>query len=853
MKKKFGSMLVMMFTAVALVGCGEAEKKSSVTETRLYEEAAEKQYVKSNDNLTLTLDGDTTQFKLENKITGDVWYSNPTKEELEKHPAEGKVKNSLQSTLLIQYSNKTDTKVDIENFSKSIKNKNYTIEEVDGGFKVNYTIGEVNKVYLCPKAATESRMKEFLDKMDKTSQKLIKRNYVYYNYEELQEDEDRQDELDEATTLFPDLEKEPVYMLRKDITDSFAAQVEKAFADVGYNDDEFAKDQEAFDIQFEEEKPVFNVSVYYVLDGDELVVKVPMKEIQYRSSYPIVELSILPYMGCGSTDDKGFILVPDGNGGIINFNNGKTGQQSYTSDMYGWDYGISRKVVVDETKSIYPLFAVAKNGKSMLCTSEEGSAYSIVRADISGKGSDFNYGRFAYNMIHGETMDITTKSDTTVRVFESSLPDETITQRYMFTQTDDLAKMASTYRSYLLEKYPDLKKKEESKMSMNLEMVGAVDHIEHILGYPVNRAQALTKYADAKTILNDIVSSGVEAGSINAKYTGWFNGGVKQTSAKDMSLIGRLGDSSDLEELTGYATSQGIDLFMDGSFNYVYDDKFLDGFTQNRDAAKYASREIAEIEKIWNVTFKPDEESDNTYYLTKPAYAKECLEHFAEKITEYGSKNVSLQDYGSKLAGDYNPKNRVSREANMNMQIKSMKALKSNGSKLMVSEGNQYAVPYVDVVTGMNFKSKKVNIIDEGVPFYTMALHGVVDYTGEAINLADDQQENFLKSAETGASLYYVFMKEPTSVLQKGFYTNYYACNYDEWKDSAVEMYNRFNKELGDIYNQYIVKHEQVAPGVYSTKYENGKEVIVNYNYNDYVFNGKNVPKRDFITVGGGR
>lgn len=849
MKKTLSSLLVVLFASLALVGCGEDESTHAVTETRVYEEAAGKTYTVSNESLELVLNGDTTSFSLKNKKTGETWYSNPS--DLASHPAEGKNKNLLQSTLLIQYSNKTDTKVDIENYSKSIKNGNYTIEEVEGGLKVNYTVGDINKIYKYPTAATESRMKEFLDKMDTMTQKSVKRNYEYYNYSEMKESDD--ENLDEALALFPDLEKEPVYLIRDDISDAYAETVEKAFADVGYTDEDYVKDEEAFDIKREDEKPVFNVSVYYLLDGDDFVVKVPMKEIQYRSTYPIVEITLLPYMGCGSTDDNGFILVPDGTGGEIRFNNGKTGQQTYTSDVYGWDYGVSRKMVVDETKSDYPLFAIARNGKSMLCTSEEGSSYAIVRADVSGKGDDYNYGRFAYNLIHGETMDITTKSDTTVRVFEDGLPDENITQRYMFSSSTDYAELASVYRNYLLERYPNLKKKENSELSMTVEMLGAVDNIEHILGYPVTKPQALTTYEEAKTMLNSLLDAGVTPSSLNAKYIGWFNGGVKQTTSKKIKLVKRLGSKSDLKDLTSFATSKGIDLFMDGSFNYVYSDKFFDGFSQNRDAAKYTSREIAEIYKIWPITFLPHEDSDDAYYLTKPAYAKASLENFVETITDYGTKNVSLQDYGSKLAGDYNPKNRVSRESNMNMQVNSMNSLQSKGSKLMISEGNQYAVPYADVVTNINLSNKKVNLIDETIPFYTMVLHGIVDYTGDAVNLAEDHTTNILKSAETGASLYYVFMHQPTSVLQKGFYTQYYACNFDDWKEETVELYNRFNKEMGDVYNQYIVKHEKLANGVYLTQYEKGKKVIVNYNYNDYNYNGTKIPKRDFITQGGGQ
>ena len=41
-------------------------------------------------------------------------------------------------------------------------------------------------------------------------------------------------------------------------------------------------------------------------------------------------------------------------------------------------------------------------------------------------------------------------------------------------------------------------------------------------------------------------------------------------------------------------------------------------------------------------------------------------------------------------------------------------------------------------------------------PFYTMALHGLVDYTAESYNLSEDASETLLKSIENGAGLYFV-------------------------------------------------------------------------------------------------
>lgn len=53
-----------------------------------------------------------------------------------------------------------------------------------------------------------------------------------------------------------------------------------------------------------EGKPIFDISVHYVLEDNQLVVKVPMKEISYNEDYPIVKLQVLPYMGASNVDEK---------------------------------------------------------------------------------------------------------------------------------------------------------------------------------------------------------------------------------------------------------------------------------------------------------------------------------------------------------------------------------------------------------------------------------------------------------------------------------------------------------------------------------------------------------------------
>lgn len=107
-------------------------------------------------------------------------------------------------------------------------------------------------------------------------------------------------------------------------------------------------------------KSVFNVSVIYRLDGDDLIVEVPFDDLEYKEDYPIYYLSVLPYFGASGTTDEGFLFVPEGGGALIEFNNGKTSQNSYYSNVYGWDMGQDRDAVVHDTRTYFNVFGESK-------------------------------------------------------------------------------------------------------------------------------------------------------------------------------------------------------------------------------------------------------------------------------------------------------------------------------------------------------------------------------------------------------------------------------------------------------------------------------------------------------------
>jgi hypothetical protein len=819
-----------------MIGCAGETEQNGLMETYSYEEGQDT-YLLENDELKLTLDPETTYFQVLDKSNNTVWYSNPA-DGANDPLADNQSKKYLQSTLLIVYSNDTGINTIFNNFEFSISKKIYSVEQGDGFIKVNYTIGNVQKVYVMPSAIPESRMMTFYDQMDKSSKRKIDNYYRKLDINNLRATDDKNALLEQ----YPDLAQENIYVLRENTQEHLKKSIEEIFAQVGYTLEDYEEDEARYSRESREDNPFFNVSVVYRLEGNDLVVSLPFEDMQWRKDYPLIKVKVLPYLGAGSTEEEGFILVPEGTGAVINFNNGKNTQSAYYTDVYGWDEALLRDALTDNTRSEYPVFGISKSNGSMLCMLENYGCTASLEADVSGRNHSYNFAAATYTTLHGSALNLSAKTDKTVMVFEAEKPSGEIRQRYSFLDTTDYIGMAGAYRSYLMARYPELKKQEENGAPVNITLIGAIDTVKQRLGLPVSVPEALTTYKEAADILQDLQDSGYRR--LSVRYEGWMNGGIKQSVPTKIKSVSELGSKKTLKDFIRQAREFNVPVYLSGMTEYAYETGALDGFVSTRDAARYTSRERIELYNFSPVYFGIEDWRDS-YYLLKPQLTLQYMGNLAKAAKDYEA-GVAFSDIGYVVSADYNPKNLTTRQEVIDLQTAELKSIMADGTKVMVRGGNDYALPYASHITDMKLEGTGYHILDYMVPFYSAAIHGLVDYTGVSLNLSGDYHQAVLNSAENGAGLSFTFMKESASTLQDTFYTYLFGTDYDKWKEEAYSIYSRYNEELGHCFNQYITSHERIGEGVYETGYEDGTRVYVNYNYEAYEDGGLLIPARDY-------
>jgi hypothetical protein len=766
---------------------------------------------------------------------GGGWRSNPPDAEADPG-ADTVTKQLMQSQFSLQYSDAAGVGMTLYSGRHSVEKGMYNYAVVDSAagdatgsaLEVNYTVGNVARDYQFPIAAPEKRMVSFLEKIERGDRRKVEASYRLYDIDNLRSGDDKSALL----AMYPDLAKGKVYVLRDNTQEYMREQIEEFFAAAGYTYDDFREDASRYNAGGVVEKPVFNVTVRYALDGNSLVVSVPFDKIAWRTSYPITQLTLLPFMGAGGLEDSGYLVVPDGSGALISFNNGKQNQIAYNNNLYGWDEAMPRDAVISDNRAPFPVFGIQKNGAALLCVIEEGSAYASVRADVSGRNSSYNsvYAQFA--VIHGASMDISGKSDKAVYLYEAALPaGERIVTRFTPCTEDGYVGMAKEYRSYLLKTYPGLAANAGASASggsvpIAVEIVGAVNKTQHRLGIPFDLPLKLTSYTEAEGMIRDFADFGWR--NVRVKLIGWFNGSVDHTVPSGIKLIGALGGKRGFKRLVSTAKARGFALYVEADFLHMRDNTPFDGFSLYRDAARYVSRERVETYPYSFVWFGERKQWGKLSYLARPAYTVELIDKFVRDSGKLGVSNFAFRTIGSKLAGDYNEKRPVSREASMKGQQAVLAELKRQGKGVLVNTGYAYAAPYADSITDIALSDQGFGIIDAAVPFYQIALHGLVPYTGRAINLAEDYTKNLLDAVEGGAGLYFSFMTEETAELQETKFRQFYANEYGKWVHDADTLYQKFARDFGGLYNQAIVSHEIVRPKVRVTGYEDGAKVVVN-------------------------
>ncbi len=558
------------------------------------------------------------------------------------------------------------------------------------------------------------------------------------------------------------------------------------------------------------------VPLYVTIAEDCFRIYIPADEIEETTSDRLLDVEIAPMFACSGTKDEGYILIPDGSGALIRFNNGKTKAGSYKAQVYGSDKTFAATVDNNTMlRAALPVLGMSCGDYGLLAVATQGDAHAYVNAAVSGVTNSYNTMSFSFSVrSKGEyTIGEENYNSRTVNLYQQ---EKSTTGRYevsfypLAKDEADWLSMAETYGELLFGG-----KQAEAEPRVSLRLVGMIYKNKPFLGIPVSTPVALTPYESAAGLLQALSAAGVPA---TVEYLNWNNNAARNRSG-GVKTSGNLGGSKAFANLLDMAEKLGTPLyFTTNALSFTSENALITRFT---DAATKLSSFPVGLNTYAISTHKVVEGAAPDYVLK------------ADKVAEKGAKlveayaklgvNASFGDAAYLLYSDYT--NADGSRAALKAAVVS---LYQSAGAMMMSWPNAYALPYASYVTDVPMASSNLSLADETVPFYARVLAGRVAFSGETVNLADEPRTAFLQALETGADLSFTLAMENTGELRFSDDSELYAVSADDWQDEIVAMYGELADARKAMADAQVVARKHEGDLVTLTC-GNGTMLLLNY------------------------
>lgn len=788
-----------------------------------------------NDILKLYVNTQTGEIALVDKRNGQITYSNPPDAD-DDAVANKTNKGYLKSQLIVDYFNAARTQGTYDSFTYCVEMEDQLeVESIENGVRFIYTLGDLSAATgIVPLYISRETLDEVVAALDEEGAKYVRKKYTESSVAD-------------------------GYLELLSATVKGASQIRKLneyFEQAGFTQEDYNREMEGSGV--EGAVPVsFVIPLEYRLKGDAMEVSIPMSEVKENGGGAIFRISLLRFFGAAGTDEDGYLLIPNGSGSIINFNNGKTTAQPYSEYVYGIDPLAAELTVRENSENVkMALFGICREDSSVFVTIENGGALALLNAGVSGRVNEYNYAYPTFVMRGNDKLAMfgTTGNEAELPVIEKKPYDVNLTVRYTML-TDEYAGYAGAanyYRERLISEGVLAPNGGSGDIKFYYDVIGGIEKTKFFLGVRYRGLYAMTDFDEAIELSNDLAANGISNQVMN--YQGWCNGGYYHDVLSRVKVPLSLGGRSGLEDLSAAVQANGGIFYADVAFQHVtaVSDHYSVG---NETARYYGAGYVAEFGLVNPATLRQTSGlsyDENLYYLVSPKFLVRYVEKFLDKTDRYDIGGISLRDLGDQLHSDKKRSNVINRTAAQEVVEAELQNIEDSGKNVMVNSGNDYSFAYTDDIINAPLTDNDYYIVDQTIPFYEMLIHGCIDYSGSVINLSDtfDRTETVLSLIETGASPHFVFSWENSNEMKSTGLNRFYSTTYENWKDEAISVYSEVNGVLRNVNGAMITGHEIYDNGVRAVSYSNGVTIYLNTGTADQTVDGVTVPARGY-EIGG--
>ena len=615
-----------------------------------------------------------------------------------------------------------------------------------------------------------------------------------------------------------------------------------------------------FEFDFEKYGILIPVQVLLREDGVEISL-INSGIVEATESNKLTSIDVAPFFHAPRADAEGYFMVPDGEGALMDWSAvAKAGE--YRDFVYGRDnaimvykknnnlqdirlpvFGAQFKAampqVEDETVAPAAENTNARLGYTAIITN--GASRAAINANIRNGANPYHhaYTEYIYREIANVEVDRKLELQPYVEPSHTTIPLQTT--RYVLMEGEDLGyvDMAHVYRNYLQNECGVTNKTKAGSAPLVVELFGGVMKQQFVMGFPVDQVVALTSYEDAQNIVKKLKDAGIDELIIN--YTEWQKDGTGAAIQESLKAESKLGGNKGLQSLIDLCKQENISLYLDINSSRMAKNAW--GYNTRTDSSSSVRWDPAMQFRI-NVNTGKANKLDPTFLL-KPYKVLSVSEKLAQSAEGFDIAGLSSSALGEMIYSDFAKKGTTRDHAEYYWKD-ALAALQQAKGELLLTGGNEYALGNATMILDAPLGNSGFLCETEIVPFYQIALHGIVPMTTNPMNNASNMREAFLHAIETGSYLKWDWTARNQDELVETGYNDIISSHYENWMDLAVAQYEEAQGLLKKVSDCTIVEHERVSADVVRVLWSDGTEVYVNYGSVAAEINGVQIGAENF-------
>ena len=574
----------------------------------------------------------------------------------------------------------------------------------------------------------------------------------------------------------------------------------------------------------------FSVSftVRFTLNENGLAASIPAGSIRQGEGNRIVSITLMPFFGGARTDRDGYLLIPDGSGALVRFDNSETKEERvYSYSLYGQsEQDIQALVGRDEQdikKCMLPVFGIRNDTNGFLAAVTDGAESTYLNVVPYGYQCP-KMARCYFTFMYHYTEKLTINSKT----IEQIMPQQELSDRavqYFLLDTDSTySDMAAVYRAHLEERGILRNRVSVHPGEVSLDVLMGVKKKGMFFETLVN----MTDCAGVRNIVSDLRGNGVD--SLELSLQGWNDGGITDYPTPQ-KVAGKLGGKKEWQTLLRELGEQGV-------CTYGYNDFF----TAYPDSKNVNLRKEVIRDYVGNIHMN----LAGTTILVNPRAALDRYLTAALKSGLYPTSGLSLARAGQWLWNSFQSGAESTRAQTVAAIEEAFGKVQDAGVPLQLYGGNQYVLPYADSLREIPDTNSGYYYETVSVPFFQLVVNGYYRYTSVAGNMSYDQSYQKLKWIEYGCLPYYIVTEKSSLELIDTEYNRLFSSEYSMWGQTIAAVSREFSDRLGVIDGAIMIRHTILSDTLSRLEYDNGAVICINYADEAVQVDGRQIEPMDY-------